>query len=212
VNVVYNGANPVFKPLTSGEITKTRGEFTNGKPYFVFVGLLHPRKNIPRLLLAFDQFRQKINVDFKLVIVGEKIFMTGEIEKILGQMHYIEDVIFTGRLDPERLRMVMGAAVALTFLPLFEGFGIPIVEAMYCNTPVLASNVTSLPEVAGDAALYADPYNVSAIAEQMLAIVKNENLRNELIEKGKIQRQRYSWDKTADGLWQNIERILIKKD
>lgn len=211
VNVVYNGANPVFKPLTQEEILKTRQEFTGNKPYFIFVGALHPRKNIPRLLLAFDQFRQKINEDFKLVIVGEKIFMTGEIEKALSQMHYKEEVIFTGRLDPERLRMVMGAAVALTFIPLFEGFGIPVVEAMYCNTPVLASNVTSIPEVAGDAALYADPYNVSAIAEQMLFIVRNENLRNELIEEGKIQRQRYNWDKTADGLWQNIEKILDNK-
>ncbi len=211
VNVVYNGANPVFKPLSQEEISKTRQEFTGNKPYFIFVGSLHPRKNIPRLLLAFDQFRQKINADFKLVIVGEKIFMTGEIEKALYRMNFKEEVIFTGRLDPENLRMLMGAAVALTFIPLFEGFGIPVVEAMYCNTPVIASNVTSLPEVAGDAALYADPFNVSAITEQMLSVVRNEDLRNELIERGKIQRQKYNWDKTADGLWQNIEKILEKK-
>jgi glycosyltransferase involved in cell wall biosynthesis len=211
VNVIYNGANPVFKPLHQEEAIKTRNEFTDGKPYFVFVGLLHPRKNIPRLLLAFDQFRQKLNEAFKIVIVGEKIFLSGEIEKALNQMDHREDVVFTGRLDPEKLRMVMGAAVALTFVPLFEGFGIPIVEAMYCDIPVLASNVTSLPEVAGDAALYADPYNVSAIAEQMLAIVKNESLRIQLVKKGRINRQKYSWDKTADGLWQNVERILEMK-
>jgi len=159
-------------------------------------------------LLAFDQFRQKINEDFKLVIIGERTFMTGEIEKSLSRMQFKEDVIFTGRLDPGRLRMVLGAAVALTFVPLFEGFGIPIVEAMCCDIPVLASNVTSLPEVAGDAALYADPYNVSAIAEQMFSIATNEGLRKELVEKGKIQRQKYNWDKTADGLWQNVERLL----
>ena len=187
---------------------KTRREFTESKPYFVFVGALHPRKNIPRLLLAFDQFRQKLNEDFKMVIVGEKIFMTGEIKKTLFGMKFKEEVIFTGRLHPATLRLVMGSAVALTFLPLFEGFGIPLVEAMYCNIPILASNVTSVPEIAGDAALYADPFQVNTITEQMLNIIKNDNLRKELIEKGKIQRQKYSWDKTADGLWQNVERIL----
>ncbi|KPK85090.1 MAG: glycosyltransferase [Bacteroides sp. SM23_62_1] len=208
VNVIYNGANPIYSPLSQEEILKIREELTGRIPYFVFVGTLHPRKNIPRLLLAFDRFRQNISENFKMVIVGEKTFLTGDIEKALSQMNYNEDVIFTGRLDPEKLRMVMGGAVALTFLPLFEGFGIPIVEAMYCDTPVLASNVTSLPEVAGDAALYADPYNINAIAGKMLEIVKNDNLRKELIEKGKIQRQKYSWDKTAGGLWQNVERIM----
>ena len=208
VHVIYNGANPVFKPLTQEEISKTRQEVTASKPYFIFVGTLHPRKNIPRLLLAFDRFRQKINEEFKLVIVGEKIFMTGDIEKTLSRMQHKEDVIFTGRLDPEKLRMVMGAAVALTYLPLFEGFGIPLAEAMYCDIPILASNVTSVPEVAGSAAMYADPFNINAIAEQMLVIAKNEDLRKRLVEKGKLQRQKYNWNKTANGLWQNIERIM----
>jgi len=118
VNVIYNGASPVFKPLSEEEIIKTRKEFTEGKPYFVFVGMLHPRKNIPRLLMAFDRFREQLNKDFKIVIVGEKKFMTGEIEKVFSGMKYKEEVIFTGRVDQEILSRVMGSAVALTFVPL----------------------------------------------------------------------------------------------
>jgi glycosyltransferase involved in cell wall biosynthesis len=102
----------------------------------------------------------------------------------------------------------MGGASALTFFPLFEGFGLPVIEAMYCDTPVLASNVTSLPEVAADAAIYADPYNVQSISEQMINIASNENLRKDLIEKGRIRRQKFSWDKTAYGLWDCIEKLI----
>ncbi len=208
VNIVYNGANPVFKSLTQQETIKTRKEFTGGTPYFVFVGMLHPRKNIPCLLLAFDRFREKLNEDFKMVIVGEKKFMTGEIEKVFSMMKFKEEVIFTGRLDPETLSLVMGSAVALTFLPLFEGFGIPLVEAMYCDIPILASNVTSVPEIAGDAALYADPHDIDEITKQMLTIVRDENLRKDLIEKGKERRKKYNWDQTANGLWTDIEKIF----
>lgn len=211
VNVIYNGANPVFKSLSREEIIKTRKQFTEGKPYFVFVGVLHPRKNIPRLLLAFDRFREQLNEDFGMVIVGEKKFMTGEIEKVFSMMNYKEEVIFTGWLDQETLSRVMGSAVALTFVPLFEGFGIPLVEAMYCNIPILASNVTSVPEIAGDAALYADPLDIDEITKQMLIIVRDNNLRKDLIEKGKEQQKKYNWDQTAEGLWKSVETILDMK-
>ncbi len=211
INVIYNGANPVFKSLSQEEIIKTRKEFTGGKPYFVFVGMLHPRKNIPRLLLAFDRFREQLHEDFKMVIVGEKKFMTGKIEKVFSMMKYKEEVIFTGRLNQETLSLVMGSAVALTFLPLFEGFGIPVVEAMYCNIPILASNVTSVPEIAGDAALYADPLVIDEITKQMLIIVRDDNLRKELIEKGKERQKKYNWDQTAEGLWNSVETVLEMK-
>ena len=125
-------------------------------------------------------------------------------------MKHAKEVVFTGWLDPGSLSMITGGATALTFVPLFEGFGIPVVEAMYCDTPVVASNVTSLPEVAGNAAIYADPYDVQSIAEQMTHIATDENLRKDLIEKGRIRRQNFSWDKTARGLWDCIEELISK--
>jgi glycosyltransferase involved in cell wall biosynthesis len=210
VNVIYNGANPSFKPLSHEEISKVRDVYTGGDPYFVFVGNMHPRKNVPRLLQAYDLFRDKITGGFRMVIVGEKMFMTSEIEKVLRQMKYAKDIVFTGWLDPLSLCQVMGGATALTFLPLFEGFGIPLIEAMYCDTPVLASNVTSLPEVAQNAAIYADPYNINSMAEQMISIATDEILRKDLIEKGRIRRQNFNWNKTSDGLWDCIKKLIDK--
>jgi len=210
VHVVMNGANSSFRPLSSEEILKVQNKYTGGHPYFIFIGNLHPRKNVPRLLQAYDIFREKITGEYRMVIVGEKMFMTKEIEKVLRQMKHAKEVVFTGWLDPGSLSMITGGATALTFVPLFEGFGIPVVEAMYCDTPVVASNVTSLPEVAGNAAIYADPFDVQSIAEQMTHIAMDENLRKDLIEKGRIRRQNFSWDKTARGLWDCIEELISK--
>jgi glycosyltransferase involved in cell wall biosynthesis len=117
-------------------------------------------------------------------------------------------VVFTGRLSPKKLRNLYGSALALTFVPYFEGFGIPIIEAMNCETVVITSNVTSMPEVAEDAALYVNPLSINSIADAMIKIYENNDLRNELIEKGKIQRQRFSWDKTAEKFWNSIEKVI----
>ncbi len=210
INVVYNGANSNFRPLSPEEIIRIRNTYTRGTPYFVFVGNMHPRKNLPRLLQAYDLFREQYHEGFRLVIVGEKMFMTAEIEKILKHMKHANEVIFTGRLESESLCHVMGGASALTFFPLFEGFGIPVIEAMYCDIPVLASNVTSLPEVAGNAAIFADPYNLISMAGQMFAISRDAKLRQDLIEKGRVRRMDFSWDKTAEGVWRCIESVLMK--
>lgn len=208
IHVVSNGANPIFRPLSGHEIMKAREKYTGGNPYFLFIGNLHPRKNVPRLLQAYDVFRENFSGEYRMVIVGEKMFLTSEIEKVLKHMKHADEVIFTGWLDPQSLSLITGSATALTFVPLFEGFGIPIVEAMYCDIPVLASDITSLPEVAGNAAIYADPYKVQSIAEQMNKIAMNESLRNDLIEKGRIRRQNFSWDKTAGALWNCIEKLI----
>ena len=106
------------------------------------------------------------------------------------------------------LSRLMGASLALVYPSLFEGFGIPIVEAMNCDVPVLTSNVSSMPEVAGNAGLLADPFSIEDIAEKMDQLFKNEKLRNELIEKGKIQRQKFTWQQTADRLWECLMRAV----
>jgi glycosyltransferase involved in cell wall biosynthesis len=210
VNVVYNGANPAFRPLSAEEVGRVRDKYTGGDPYFVFVGNMHPRKNVPRLLQAYDLFREDFQKVFRMVIVGEKMFMTAEIEKVLSQMKHADEVVFTGRLDPGSLCQVMGGAAALTFLPLFEGFGIPVIEAMYCDIPVLASSTTSLPEVAQNAAIYADPFDIRSMAGQMLTITRDENLRKDLVEKGRIRRENFNWDNTAQGVWKCIEKMINK--
>jgi len=208
IDIVYNGANLIYKPIGEDEKEKVKQLYAGGKKYFVFVGTLHPRKNIARLITAFDSFkRDNPQHDFALVIVGNKMFLTSDIERALLQSTNQNDIYFTGRLEPSELARVMAAAYALTFVPLFEGFGIPIVEAMYCDVPVICSNVTSMPEVAGDAAVYADPYNITSIVDAMYAVAESKALHDDLITKGRMQRIRYTWDRTALHLWESIQKI-----
>jgi len=208
IDVVYNGANESFKPLDELSKLEVRKKFTGGSPYFLFVGSLHPRKNLARLFGAFDKFKSQDNQGIKLMIVGEKKWWTEGIKTAYDGMKYKEDVIFTAHLNSENLHKVLASALALTYVSYFEGFGIPIVEAFYCDTPVITSNVTSMPEVAGDAALLIDPFSIDSIAGALQKISTDENLRNSLIEKGRERRKMFSWQKTSERLWNSIEKSM----
>lgn len=208
IDVVYNGANSAYTPLEPNQVAAVRERITNGAPYFVFVGALNPRKNVARLLQAFNLFKQQTNSPLKLVIVGEKMFKTTEISEAYNQLSYKDDVVFSGRLNIDQLSQVTGAALAMVYVPYFEGFGIPILEAMSCDVPLVASTKTSIPEVAGEAAYYVDPFSVESIAQGMKLIATDPQLRDALIAKGRIQRQRFSWDKTASKLYQCINTTI----
>jgi glycosyltransferase involved in cell wall biosynthesis len=123
-------------------------------------------------------------------------------------MTYKDDVIFTGRLEPEDLGNVLGSALAITYASIFEGFGIPIIEAFNAETPVITSNTSSMPEIAGDAALIVDPLSVQNIADAMKSVATDEKLRLKLIEKGRKRKNLFSWDKTADNVWMSIEKTI----
>lgn len=208
IDVVYNGCNEVYKPIDEALQLETKRQYTANCDYFLFVGSLHPRKNISRLFEAFDLFKNEQKSNIKLVIVGEKYYWTSAIKKTYINMKYRNEVVFTGRLNTDYLKNIIGSALALTYVPYFEGFGIPILEAMNCNTPVITSNVTSMPEIAGDAALLIDPFSVESIANAMKILYEDSDLRNSLIERGNKRKLDFSWDKTADALWQCIEKTI----
>lgn len=208
IDLAYNGVNEKYKPITEDRAIEVRNEFTSGSPYFVFVGSIHPRKNITNLLKAFQLFKEENKGSFKLVLVGEKFFLTKPMEEQLEKMENKKDVIFTGRLSPEQLNDVLGAAWAMTFVPYFEGFGIPVIEAMKCDIPVIASKATSLPEIAGDAAIFVAPESPGSIRDGMIRIVREDGLRKEMIEKGRIRREQFSWNHTATMLWDSIQQVL----
>lgn len=208
IDVMYNGANEIFKPVNEEKKGEIKEKYSNGADYFVFIGSLHPRKNVARLLLAFDEFKNEVNKDFKLIIVGEKFFKTNDIKETYNKIKHQNDIIFSGRLNPADLRDLIGASSALTFVPLFEGFGIPNIEAMYCDVPVITSNTTSIPEVVGDAGILVNPFSVSEIKSAMLQIVFDKTKRKKLIEKGRERRKAFHWDKTAEDLWKCIEKGL----
>ena len=208
IKVVYNGCNEIYKPVDDAVKQKIKQKYSDGKAYFIFIGTLHPRKNIAGLFKAFEKFKAETKSDFKLVIVGTKMFMTENIENAYSESKYKNDIIFTGRLNPEELHKVLASAFAMTFVPFFEGFGIPILEAFSCDVPVICSNLTSLPEVAGDAALFVNPFDIEDIKNAMLKITQDKELRNSITEKGKIRKKMFSWDKTADKLWKIVEENI----
>jgi glycosyltransferase involved in cell wall biosynthesis len=208
IDVVYNGASDAYHPLTPAEKDAVRQEYTGGLPYFIFIGSLHPRKNLANLFRAFDLFKKSNPSEVKLLIVGARKWWTRDMDFAYNRMVFSDDVIFTGRLNTEELANVLGSALALTYVSYFEGFGIPIVEAFRCDVPVITSNVTSMPEVAGDAALLVDPFSPESIEEALYKSYQYDSIRQELINRGRRRREMFSWQQTADRLWESIEKAV----
>jgi len=210
IDVVYNGSNAVFKPLSPAEQQSVKDEYAKGCDFFLFVGLIHKRKNLTNIFKAFDAFRQRQQSNVKLVVVGDKKWWQGEIEDTYNAMQFKDEVVMMGRQQTDVLGKLYASTRALVYASLFEGFGIPIIEAFHAETAVITSNVTSMPEVAGDAAILVDPHSVEEIAEAMSRLWNEDDYRNELIARGRRQRELFSWQQTADKLWQTIETVLPK--
>ena len=163
ITVAHNGGSDKFKPCSVSEKEMVKNKYTAGSDYFVFVGALHPRKNVMRLFKAFEGFKQSSGSITKLLIVGEKLWKDNDVEKAYENLSFKKDVIFTGHLPLADLTEVVGSAKALVFPSYFEGFGIPLVEAMNAGCPIICGNKTALPEIAGEAALLIDPFSVESI-------------------------------------------------
>lgn len=172
ITVTYNAVSDAFQPISIAQTQDVEERYAKKSPYFVYVGALHKRKNIERMLLAFDAFKLTVATDVKLVIVGAKLFKDDTIEKVYQTLANKSDVVFTGRLPKAALVAVIAGARALVYVSYFEGFGMPILEAMKCGVPVITSNVTSMPEIAGDAALLVNPFDVPAITEAMQQVLE----------------------------------------
>jgi glycosyltransferase involved in cell wall biosynthesis len=208
IDVVYNGANTSYTPVNESIKIETRKKYTDGNEFFFFIGALNPRKNLARLFTAFDNFRKSTGSSVKLVIAGKKKWWTADIDQPFNNMTFQSEVIFTGRLDTEELNKVLGSALALTYVSIFEGFGIPILEAFSCDTPVITSDVTSMPEVGGDAVLQVNPFSVESIEQGLKRIAEDVVLRETLVKKGKERLKNFSWDKTAENLWKSVEKCM----
>jgi len=208
IDVVYNGANQAYRPYTEEEQSAVKQHYTDGKDYFLFVGLIHKRKNLANIFRAFELFKERTGSPMKLVVVGDKKWWAGEIEDTYLAMHYREDVVMLGRQQIDTLSALTAAATAMIYASLFEGFGQPIVDAFNAHTAVITSDVSSMPEIAGGAALLVNPYSVEEIAHAMEQLCLDENLRNTLIEKGIARKGIYTWNHTAELLWQTVEKCL----
>lgn len=168
------------------------------RPFILSVSVLSPIKNLGTAIYAYQRYLVKNpKSPYKFVIVGRRGWLYQEIFKIVENLGIQEKVIFVGQLAHDQLVYIYNAADLFLFVSLYEGFGIPVLEAMACGTPVITSNVSSLPEIAGDAAKLVDPYNIEDIASAMEELLNDKELRREMAEKGFEKAKCFSWEKTA---------------
>jgi len=210
IRVIYNGAD--LNRFITRDRAAAKSAITEelGLPadFVLYIARLeHPGKNHVRLIEAFSRFKRDTGLPHKLVLVGSRWNGAELIEAKVKELELDEEVIFPGFVSNDTLPVLYAAADALVFPSLFEGFGIPILEAMACGTPVCASNVSSIPEVVGDAGILFDPLDPEAIADALGRILTDQPLRDRLIKAGLAQASRFTWDDGAAAVLQELERV-----
>ncbi|MDZ4749330.1 MAG: glycosyltransferase family 1 protein [Saprospiraceae bacterium] len=207
ISVVYNGITAAYKPVSEEQKKITRDRYTNGRPYFVYLGAIHPRKNILTLVKSFEQFKSSYPSDHQLVLAGRASWHTEEVFKSIAQSQWKDAFHLPGYIATADATTLVASAEAMIYPSLYEGFGLPLVEAMACGVPVICSNVSSLPEVASDAALLFDPHDVEQLAHHMTSLAKEDSLRHELIALGNERSKYFSWDKAALTVYEILSRF-----
>ncbi len=197
VTATPNGRDEELAPLPAETVARFRVERELPERFLLFLGTLEPRKNLTTLLRAYSQTRTSLGVP--LIVAGGKGWLYEPIFKLVDELQLHEHVRFVDYVPREELGLWYNAATALVYPSLYEGFGLPPLEAMQCGTPVVTSNVSSMPEVVGDAAITFNPTDVEALASALLEVITNAELRDELRRRGLAQATKFSWDRTAQG-------------
>lgn len=210
--VVPNGVdlNRFFPQIDGLIIDGIKSKYGIDGQYLLYLGTLEPRKNIERLIKAYALLKSILPDAPKLVLAGRKGWMYESIFKTVSELKLENSVIFTGYIEDSEAPALLGGATAFLFPSLYEGFGMPPLEAMACGTPVLTSNCSSLPEVVGDAAVLVDPYSVEEIAEGMERLVTDAGLRKELSEKGLERAKDFTWERSAKILM-DVYKSLVEE-
>lgn len=207
ISIAYNGCKEEFRPLSETEIRQVRDRYSEGRPYFLFVGAMHPRKNIPGLIQGYNVFRTRASDPIKLILAGRQAWLTGDITQAYEASPYKDDIEFVPYVQPGELALLTGAALAAVAPSLLEGFGVPVLEALQCDVPVLVSDRFSLPEVGGPGAICFDPFSPDSIGEAMLRILDPEE-RTRSIESGRTHRTQFSWDDSARHIFEKLISLV----
>lgn len=209
VEVVPHGISSLFKPNLSRETIQTvLDKYKIQGDYILSVGRLNPRKNLNSLVQAFSDLKRTKQIPHGLVIVGQDDFETSQFIKSIKENDYSQQIIFTGFIPDEDLPFLYGGADVFVYPSVFEGVGLPVLEAMKCGTPVVTSNTTSLKEVVGDAGRMVDPLDVKDITQAIFQVICDTELKTALIEKGLARANQFSWEKTAQKTLEIYERIM----
>jgi glycosyltransferase involved in cell wall biosynthesis len=206
--VTHYGLDPAFRYIEDrAEVKRCLERYGIPEPYLLIVGKLQARKNTVRALEAFALLKKNTNLKHKLVMVGRKMWTSDEVFPQIENLGLQQDIVMTGHAPPEDIPLLYNGAAALVFPSLFEGFGFPVLEAWACGCPVVTSTATSLPEIAGDAAVLVDPYQSEAIAQGIERVLTDSGLRQELIQKGFERVQQFTWKRTAEQVLRIYEAV-----
>lgn len=217
IKVIYHGIDArFFRKCASEEIKKVKKRYGIKKEYLLFLGTLEPRKNILRIVEAYERFRDRLvhlpqlkpedqikenlkgySVDYQLVLAGQPGSHFEEIKKRIDESKYKDDIILPGYIDADDLDQLFEGAKLFIFPTLYEGFGIPVIEAMANGVPVITSNISSLPEIAQGRAILVNPFNVAEISQAIFDLLTNKQLYNEISQKGREKAMEFDWEKTA---------------
>ena len=194
ISVIHLGISSIFKKTINGKIPK---RYDIDGSYILFVGNLEPKKNLIRLIHAYNMFIKAEITSCKLVIAGKNGWKYKSIFQTVKDLDLEKRIIFTGYIPEQDLPVLYSMAELFVFPSIYEGFGIPPLEAMACETPVIASNTGALPETTGGNCILVNPYSIDEIAQAMLRLIMDNELRNTLIKKGKKWAEYFTWQKTA---------------
>lgn len=201
ISIAYNGVNSQFNLERQSQIVAR-------DPYFLFVGSIHPRKNLNRLLLAFDRFKLEHETVHRLLIVGDPYYWSSEMKAVLSGLNHSGNIDFKPYASVDDLKFYYQNAEALMFVSYYEGFGIPVVEAMACGCPVVVGINTACDEIAGDAALKVDPFDVIEIASAMKTLASNSSFREGLVQLGLVQAKKFTWENTGGVMNAVMNKII----
>jgi glycosyltransferase involved in cell wall biosynthesis len=198
IRVIHLAADPKFRPIRDElALHQVKRRFNLSRPFALYVGTVEPRKNLRRVIEAWAHLRREAKVSHQLVITGFQAWAYSEVSDLVHRLGIRRDVVFTGYVREEELPLLYNACELFIFPSLYEGFGMPVLESMACGTPVLTANTSSIPEVAGDAAVMVDPRDTDKMAEAMKEILEDACLRERLRKAGPLQAAKFSWRKTA---------------
>ncbi len=196
--VVYPGRDEAFVPVRDSRLLDaTRARYGLSGSYLLYVGTLHPRKNLVRLVQAFGQVLGRLDPSLCLVLAGQKGWLYDEIAKEIERWDLSGRVVLPGYVPAQDLPALLSGALAFLFPSLYEGFGFPVLEAMACGTPVICSNTSSLPEVAGEAACLVNPLDTAELAQAIYAVCTGEEVRRAMAQRGLEQAQHFDWTRCA---------------
>lgn len=196
IKVIYLGVGDIFKRLDEEEVAEIKQKFKINFPFILYVGTIEPRKNIQRLLMAFSKVKKE-HPKYKLVIAGASGWRSKNLLETINKFDLQKDVVFVGYVSDYELPALYNAADLFVYPSLYEGFGLPPLEAMACGCPVLTSNSSSLPEVVGKSAMMFNPYDLNELTNAMHIMITNEGLREDLIQKGLCRAKMFNWEKCS---------------